>query len=242
MADARAGLAELQLGEIAAYLALLDAVAETLAGDLASAERAVRDAEAIVSESGNRWYQAIIHVDLAHALIAQDRWQEAAAARRADRDAAGALRRRVGDQAPHGAGARGGAGGRPRARARGRARGGRGRRGDRPDRLPRQRASHAGRAALGNGQHAGSRGGRRPRACARRGEGQCRGSGGHEAALLCFARDGRLRTLVRRASAARASPVAGTRSRWARARGRSRGRVAARRSRSRRPGTACGRG
>ena len=42
---------------------------------------------------------------------------------RADRDAAGALRRRVGDQAPHRAGAAGGPGGRPRARARGRPRG-----------------------------------------------------------------------------------------------------------------------
>jgi DNA-binding SARP family transcriptional activator/tetratricopeptide (TPR) repeat protein len=80
MAAARAGLAELHLGEIAAYLALLDAVAETVTGDLESAERAVRDAEMLVSESGNHWYHAIIHVDLAHVLIAQSRLQEAAEA------------------------------------------------------------------------------------------------------------------------------------------------------------------
>jgi hypothetical protein len=54
MAEAREGLAGLQLGEIAAYLALLDALAETLAGDPASAERAVLEAEAIVSASGDR--------------------------------------------------------------------------------------------------------------------------------------------------------------------------------------------
>ncbi len=80
MADARAGLAELHLGEIAAYLALLDAVAATVTGDLDSAERAVRDADALVAESGNHWYHALIHVDLAHVLIAQERWQEAARA------------------------------------------------------------------------------------------------------------------------------------------------------------------
>ena len=77
MADARAGLAELHLGEIAAYLALLDAVAATVTGDLESAERAVRDADTLVAESGNHWYHALIHVDLAHVLIAQKRWQEA---------------------------------------------------------------------------------------------------------------------------------------------------------------------
>ena len=80
MAEARAGLAELHLGEIAAYLALLDALAATLTGDLVAAERAVHDADALVAESGNHWYHAIIHVDLAHVLLAQDRRQEAAEA------------------------------------------------------------------------------------------------------------------------------------------------------------------
>jgi hypothetical protein len=77
MAEAREGLAGLQLGEIAAYLALLDALAETLAGDPASAERAVLEAEAIVSASGDRWYLSLIYVDLAHAVLAQHRLPEA---------------------------------------------------------------------------------------------------------------------------------------------------------------------
>jgi hypothetical protein len=78
MAEARAGLAELHLGVIAAYLALLEAIAETLAGDPAAAERAVRDAEAMISESDSRWYLSFIYVDLAHAILAQHRLAEAA--------------------------------------------------------------------------------------------------------------------------------------------------------------------
>ena len=80
MAEARAGLAELQLGVIAAYLALLDGIAETLAGDHAAAERAMRDAEEMVSGSETIWYLAFIYVDLAHAILAQGRVDEAAAA------------------------------------------------------------------------------------------------------------------------------------------------------------------
>ncbi|MDP9133579.1 MAG: AAA family ATPase [Actinomycetota bacterium] len=80
LAEARAGLGEQQLHEIAAYLALLDAVAETLAGDPTAAERAVLDAEAIVSESGDRWYLSLIYVDLAHAILAQHRVADAAEA------------------------------------------------------------------------------------------------------------------------------------------------------------------
>jgi DNA-binding SARP family transcriptional activator len=80
MAEARAGLAELPLGVIAAYLALLEGIAETLAGDPAAAERAVRDAEAIISGSETRWYLAFIYVDLAHAILAQGRVRDAAEA------------------------------------------------------------------------------------------------------------------------------------------------------------------
>jgi DNA-binding SARP family transcriptional activator len=80
MAEARAGLAEMHLGVIAAYLALLDAIAETLAGDPAAAERAVRDAAALISESDSRWYLSFIYVDLAHAILAQGRLAEAAEA------------------------------------------------------------------------------------------------------------------------------------------------------------------
>ena len=80
MAEARAGLAELHLGVIAAYLALLDGIAETLAGDPAAAERAVRDAEAMIAGSDTRWYLAFIYADLAHAILAQHRLPEAAEA------------------------------------------------------------------------------------------------------------------------------------------------------------------
>jgi DNA-binding SARP family transcriptional activator/tetratricopeptide (TPR) repeat protein len=80
MARARQGLSELGLGEMAAYLALLDAMAETLAGDPAAAERAVLDAAAIASESGDRWFLSTVHVDLAQAIIAQGRRDDAAEA------------------------------------------------------------------------------------------------------------------------------------------------------------------
>ena len=80
MARARVALAELRLREMAAYLAHLDAFAETLAGDPAAAERALLDAEAIVSESGDRWFLATVYVDLAHAILAQGRHEDAAEA------------------------------------------------------------------------------------------------------------------------------------------------------------------
>ena len=65
MALARDGLAELGLDATSAYFALLDAMAETVAGDPAAAERAVLDAEAIVAESGDRWFGSMVHVDVA---------------------------------------------------------------------------------------------------------------------------------------------------------------------------------
>ena len=77
MAEARAGLAELHLGVIAAYLALLGAIAETLAGDPVAAERAVRDAEAMIVRLRDRWYLSFIYADLAHAVLAQHRLPEA---------------------------------------------------------------------------------------------------------------------------------------------------------------------
>ena len=72
--------AELQLGEMTAYLAHLDVIAETLAGDPAAAERAVLDAEAIVSEAGDRRFLSIVHVDHEHAILAQGRHADAAEA------------------------------------------------------------------------------------------------------------------------------------------------------------------
>jgi tetratricopeptide (TPR) repeat protein len=80
MARARDGLAELGLDATSAYFALLDAMAETVAGDPAAAERAVLDADAIVAESGDRWFRSMVYVDVAHAILAQDRPADAAAA------------------------------------------------------------------------------------------------------------------------------------------------------------------
>ena len=80
MARARTALAELDLREMAAYLAHLDAFAETLAGDPVAAERALLDAVAIVSESGDRWVLSTMYVDLAHAILAQGGHPDAAEA------------------------------------------------------------------------------------------------------------------------------------------------------------------
>ena len=80
MVRARRGLADLRLDEMGAFLALLDAVAETLSGRAAAAERAAREAERIVAGSGDRWYAAFIGVDVALAILAQGRTAEGAAA------------------------------------------------------------------------------------------------------------------------------------------------------------------
>jgi DNA-binding SARP family transcriptional activator/tetratricopeptide (TPR) repeat protein len=80
MARARDGLAELGLDATGAYFALLDALAQTIGGDPTAAERAVLDAGAIVAESGDRWFLSMVNVELAHAILAQDRPAEAAAA------------------------------------------------------------------------------------------------------------------------------------------------------------------
>ena len=79
MEEARAGFADLRLDLMAAYLALLVALAEMLAGDPVAAERAVHDAEAMVSGPGDRWYQGMVNVDLAQTLIAQGREGDAIA-------------------------------------------------------------------------------------------------------------------------------------------------------------------
>ena len=80
MARARAGFADLRLDVMAAYLALAVAHAEILTGDLAAAERAVRDAGAMGGGAGDRWYESMITVELANTIIAQGRDVDAAAA------------------------------------------------------------------------------------------------------------------------------------------------------------------
>jgi tetratricopeptide (TPR) repeat protein len=83
MAASRGGLAELGLRQACAYMALFDAQLEMLAGDAPAAERAARDAERITAETGDRWFQATVRVDLALTLLAQAAGPEAQAAVRA---------------------------------------------------------------------------------------------------------------------------------------------------------------
>ena len=73
MARARTGLDEFGPDLMTVYLSLLAATAETLGGNPAAAERAVRDAAAMVEGSTDRWHHAMVGVDLAHAVIAQGR-------------------------------------------------------------------------------------------------------------------------------------------------------------------------
>ncbi len=83
MAHSRRGLLELGLRQACAYMALFDAQLELLAGDAAAAQLAARDAELITSETGDRWFQATVRVDLALALLAAEAGSKAAAAVRA---------------------------------------------------------------------------------------------------------------------------------------------------------------
>jgi DNA-binding SARP family transcriptional activator len=80
MADARAGLAEMQLSAIGVYMAMLAGAMAMLAGHPAAAERALRDAETLVSDPDDHWYLSMIQGDLAQALLAQDRLADAAQA------------------------------------------------------------------------------------------------------------------------------------------------------------------
>ena len=89
MAEARAGLAEMHLGVIAAYWPCSKRSPRPSPATRPAAERAVRDAEALISESDSRWYLSFIYVDLAHAILAQGRLPEAAEAVGADRDDVG---------------------------------------------------------------------------------------------------------------------------------------------------------
>jgi tetratricopeptide (TPR) repeat protein len=73
LGKARRGLAELGLKQASAWMAVYDAQAEMLAGDGAAAERALDDAERIALDIGDRWFVSTVHVDRAHAMLAQDR-------------------------------------------------------------------------------------------------------------------------------------------------------------------------
>ncbi len=80
MARSRAGLEELGLHEASAWMALMDAQAEMLAGSPATAASAARDTERITRAIGDRWFLSAALVDYAHALLAQDHIDAAMAA------------------------------------------------------------------------------------------------------------------------------------------------------------------
>ena len=61
-------------------MAVLDAQRLRLAGRHADAERALRDAGSVWSASGDCWMEAIVRVNLAGAIVAQGRLDDAAAA------------------------------------------------------------------------------------------------------------------------------------------------------------------
>ena len=80
MAQSRAGLEELGLHEASAWMALMDAQAEMLAGNPAAAARAAHDTQRITEAIGDRWFLSAALVDYAHAVLAQERLDEALAA------------------------------------------------------------------------------------------------------------------------------------------------------------------
>ena len=80
MARSRAGLEELGLHEASAWMALMDAQAEMLAGNPLAAARAAQDTQRITRAIGDRWFLSAALVDYAHAILAQDHLGEAAAA------------------------------------------------------------------------------------------------------------------------------------------------------------------
>ena len=80
MAAVRERLTALGLRELTAYMAVLDAQRLRLAGRHAAASRALRDAGSVWSASGDCWMEAVVRVNLAGAIVAQGRLDDAAAA------------------------------------------------------------------------------------------------------------------------------------------------------------------
>ena len=80
IAAARAGLQDLGLRQASVWMAVHDALAESLAGDAAAAERALEEAERLADAIGDRWFLSTILVDRAHAVLAQGDAARAAAA------------------------------------------------------------------------------------------------------------------------------------------------------------------
>ena len=80
MAAARERLARLGLRELNAYLAVIDSQCLRVAGEHAAAERALRAAEGVWIANGDCWMEAIVRVNVALAILAQGRLDDAAAA------------------------------------------------------------------------------------------------------------------------------------------------------------------
>jgi len=72
-ARARAGLAELGLGQASVWMAMFDGIIEALAGDFVAAERAFDGAERIAMDIGDRWFHSTIVWERALAVLAQER-------------------------------------------------------------------------------------------------------------------------------------------------------------------------
>jgi ATP/maltotriose-dependent transcriptional regulator MalT len=77
MADALSGLAEMQLSAISVYMAFLAGWIATIAGDSVAAERALRDALALIRDPDDHWYLSMIQADLTQAMLAQGRIADA---------------------------------------------------------------------------------------------------------------------------------------------------------------------
>jgi DNA-binding SARP family transcriptional activator len=80
MEQSRQGLADLDLNMTGAAMALFDARMRLRAGDHQGAEEAVQDALRTGRRGGDRWVESTALVDLAHAVIAGGRQQDAARA------------------------------------------------------------------------------------------------------------------------------------------------------------------
>ena len=80
MEQSRRGLADLDLNMTGAAMALFDARMRLRAGDHRGAEEAVQDALRTGRRGGDRWVESTALVDLAHAVIAGGRQQDAARA------------------------------------------------------------------------------------------------------------------------------------------------------------------
>jgi DNA-binding SARP family transcriptional activator len=84
LAASRVGVDELGLNETTVWLALFDAMAAQLAGELDRAPGALADAERVAAEVGDRWFLSTILVERANVLVGQGSPEAAEAVARID--------------------------------------------------------------------------------------------------------------------------------------------------------------